>query len=66
MAAAARISVHIHELVSKKRSLVSKKGKILPKLCKSLGNICLAEALLAEAETEKTPKTTYPSTVLSP
>ena len=27
MASAARISVHIHELVSKKRSLVSKKGK---------------------------------------
>ena len=27
MASAARISVHIHELVSKNRSLVSKKGK---------------------------------------
>ena len=27
MAAAARISLHIYELVSKKRSLVSKKGK---------------------------------------
>ena len=42
MASAARISVHIHELLSKKGHWFLKKGQILPKLCKSLGNIMTA------------------------
>ena len=54
MAATARISLHIHKLVSKKGHWFLKKAKILPKLFESLVNI-VAEALLAEAETEKTP-----------
>ena len=59
MAAAARISVNIHELVSKNITLVSKKGKNTSQTGKQFGKyfhcFCLAEALLAEAEVEKTP-----------
>ena len=39
MAAAARISLHIHKLVSKKGHWFLKKAKILPKLFESLVNI---------------------------
>ena len=39
MAAAARISLHIHKLVSKKGHWFLKKAKILPKLFDSLVNI---------------------------
>ena len=39
MAAAARISLHIHMLVSKKGHWFLKKAKILPKLFESLVNI---------------------------
>ena len=60
MAAAARISVNIHELVSKNITLVSKKGKNTSQTGKQFGKyfycFCLAEALLAEAEVEKTPE----------
>ena len=60
MAAAARISLHIHKLVSKKGHWFLKKAKILPKLFESLVNIVTSfvwlRLLLAEAETEKTPK----------
>ena len=53
------ISVNIHELVSKKGQLVSKKGKNISLTGKQFRKyfqcFCLAEALLAEAETEKTP-----------
>ena len=63
MAAAARISVNIHELVSKNMSSVSKKGKNTSQTGKQFGKyfhcFCLAEALLAEAEVEKTPKQFY-------
>ena len=63
MAAAARISVNIHELVSKNITLVSKKGKNTSQTSKQFGKyfycFCLAEALLAEAEVQKTPKIFY-------
>ena len=53
------ISVNIHELVSKKGQLVSKKGKNISRtgkqFRKSFQCFCLAEALLAEAEVDKTP-----------
>ena len=58
MAAAARISVNIHELVSKNITSVSKKGKNTSQTGKQFGKyfhyFCLAEALLAEAEVQKT------------
>ena len=61
MAAAARISVNIHELVSKNITSVSKKGKNTSQTGKQFGKyfhcFCLAEALLAEAEVKKTPQT---------
>ena len=66
MAAAARISVNIHELVSKNITVVSKKGKNTSQTGKQFGKyfycFCLAEALLAEAEVEKTPHNTNEAT----
>ena len=57
MAAAARISVNIHELVSKNITSVSKKGKNTSQTGKQFGKYfhcyCLAEALLAEAEVQE-------------
>ena len=54
------ISVNIHELVSKKGQLFSKKGKNIyltgKQFSKYFQCFCLAEALLAEAEVEKTPR----------
>ena len=51
-------------LVSKRRSLVSKKGKNTSQTGKQFRKyfyfICLAEALLAEAEVEKTPSVNEP------
>ena len=51
-------------LVSKRRSLVSKKGKNTSQTGKQFRKyfycFCLAEALLAEAEVEKTPTETGP------
>ena len=51
-------------LVSKRRSLVSKKGKNTSQTGKQFRKyfycFCLAEALLAEAEVEKTPNLSHP------
>ena len=53
------ISVNIHELVSKNMSALSKKGKNTSQTGKQFRKYfycyCLAEALLAEAEVQKTP-----------
>ena len=57
------ISVNIHELVSKNMSSLSKKGKNTSQTGKQFRKyfycFCLAEALLAEAEVQKTPPSAF-------